>query len=358
MANREFTITELKRAGDGGYTDTPVKFTWTNKARSAPRSSWKFGVQQRSNREDYPGVEQPVEQVLGPNYKDFTVNGIWDDRYNTLGYALETMRAFEALVQRGSLCRIEFETVTITGLIKDANFDYKRASYIAYEFTVSPHFRNASGLPTGVSGGRKGSSALKPANEYRDTVNQLAAALTLSLNQAPSTKIVDNTITNHKSRLAQLQSAVTDVQSAIDQRVSQFNGQFTAVKKAVNALSVVQGVAAQVMTDAASLKSSVQLAAASAIDILDFDTWRTSMSAYARKLNLTSFQGYTDLVQQVDAAALAIYRPFAGESLYSISQRFYGTPAQWQAIATKNGLTTMTLQGTETLVIPKRKATM
>jgi nucleoid-associated protein YgaU len=48
----------------------------------------------------------------------------------------------------------------------------------------------------------------------------------------------------------------------------------------------------------------------------------------------------------------ALYRPRAGESLYAISNQFYGTPHQWRQIAEVNGLYGMTLTGEELLTIP------
>ena len=356
MAQREFTITELKRAGDGGFVDTPVKFVWTNDKRSAPRGSWKFGVQQRSVREDYPGVEQPVEQILGPNYKEFNLSGVWDDRYNYGGFALETMRAFEKLVQRGSICRLEFETVSINGLIKDINFDYQRAARIGYEFTVSPHFRSAAGLATGNAGGRKSSEAFKPVNEYRDVVNAIADAANLTQAQAPAIKMSGTSFPAVKARLTELQAATASLQDTVDQRITAPGlTTFESLRRAANALVVIKGTAAGLMTDIAAFKSTNETAFNTAVDILDFDTWRCSLGAYARKLFITGDKGSRELGRRAEPKAIALYRPQLGESLYSISQRFYGTPTQWQLIATRNGLTTMTLQGTELLIIPERK---
>jgi hypothetical protein len=363
MAVREFTITELRRNADGGYTDTPVRFVWTNDARSAPRGSWRFGVQTRSVREDYPGAEEPVEQVLGPNYKDFTLQGVWDDRYNTPGYALTTMRAMEALVQRGTLCRFEFETVALVGLPKDLDFDYKRADYIGYSFTVSPHYRTTGSANTGTTVRRKAPEAMRPITESRDQAVSNAAAMETNQEEVMSAirrrslaaNVVGTPLTDNRGILDQLHQGVADLVNAVEWRVDAGQDFFVDLKRVANSLNVIKNQSAAMITSVASLKSSVYLAYDNAVDALDFDVYRTSMSGYARKLGLLGAEGRDELSRRVEPKAVALYRPRKDESLYSISQRFYGTPTGWQQIATRNGLTTVTLQGTELLIIPERR---
>lgn len=355
MAEREFTITELKRAGDGGYVDAPVKFVWTNTNYAAPRGSWKFGLEQRSVREDYPGTEEPVEQVLGPNYKEFELQGCWDDRYAGAGFALQTYRAFEALVQRGSLCRFEFETISMVGLIKNADFDYRRSTYIMYSFTVSPHYRVSGGLVTGTTIRRKPAAAFKPVTEYRD----VALANTLSMESVFSTTprmfILGTTVADTKGIMQSLRGAADSITEAVAQRLDPTIETFEALRRIANSLAVVKGAAAGMLTQMSALKTSVNMTFDNAVNSLDFDVWRTDLSRYARTLALTGHQGRDEINRRAEPKAVALYRPRKGESLYSISQRFYGTPSMWRLISTRNGLTSMTLQGTELLIIPERR---
>lgn len=355
MAVRAFTVTELRRAGDGGYIDTPVKFEWTNEGMSAPRGSWKFGVTQRTVREDYPGVEEPVEQVLGPNYKDFSLQGVWDDRYNFYGFATDQWRKFEALCQRGSLCRFEFESVSIVGLLKDADFDYKRASLIGYSFTVSPHYRVSGGIGSGTTVRRKTPDALRPVTEYRDVAVSLGDQMDSVQALAPSAVMVGTVHADTATFLARMHQGVADLVDAVDQRVGNTTDTFVDLKRVSNALNVLKGSAAAMIINVAGLSSSTGLAYDNAVAALDYDSWRCGLSATARKMGLLSVQGRNELARRVEPKAVALYRPRKDESLYSISQRFYGTPTGWQLIATRNGLTTITLQGTELLIIPERR---
>lgn len=355
MAEREFTITELRRAGDGGFVDTPVKFVWTNENRAAPRGSWKFGLVQRSVREDYPGVEEPVEQVLGPNYKDFTLTGVWDDRYNSPGFALDTQRKFEELVQRGTLCRFEFETISIVGLPKDADFDYRRASMIGYSFMVSPHYRKLGGISTGSTVRRKVPAAFRPPSEYRDISVSVLESIDAVQADAPTLVTKGSLMGDLQAGINTLRTNVASLVSVVDTRLGSLQGDFTDLKRAANALNVIKGTCAETIATLATVTSSTQLAYDNAAAILEFDVWRTSLTALSRRLALTSHNGQDELSQRAEPKAVALYRPAKGESLYSISQRFYGTPTEWQRIATTNGITTMVLQGTEVLIIPAQR---
>lgn len=358
MAEREFTITELKRAGDGGYIDTPVKFVWTNENYAAPRGSWKFGLEQRSVREDYPGTEEPVEQVLGPNYKDFSLNGVWDDRYGGRGFALNTYREFEALVQRGTLCRFEFESISIVGLIKDADLDYKRSSLIGYTFTVSPHYRVSGSTGTGTTVRRKAEEAFKPVTEHRDAVIAATEFMELVYQGAidrVAKQVTGTTMADTRGFLDSLRDAANKITDAVNQRLDPTIETFEALRRIANGLAVVKGSAAGVLTQVAAMKSSVNMAWDSAVGALDFDVMRTDLSRYSRMLVLTGHQGRNDINRRAEPKAVALYRPHKGESLYTISQRFYGTPSMWRLISTRNGLQSMTLQGTEVLIIPERR---
>lgn len=356
MAERTFTITEMRRAGDGGMVETPVKFEWTNGGRSAPRGSWKFGVEQRTVRTDYPGAEEPVEQVLGPNFKEFSVFGCWDDRYNYAGFALDTYRAFEQLTQRGSIVRLEFETITIHGIIKETDFDYKRKDYIMYSFTFSPHYRQQGALARTGPVRKKTPEALKSPTEFRDTAGaQIDGMEALNATAFMAATIAGDLYPTTRARTLSLRDKFNKVVTAIDQRIDARVEEFEALKRVASGFAVIKGEAAEMLTDLASAKSSLNMAWDDAVNVLQFDEWVRGMAAYARILMLTSEDGNRELSRRVEPKAIALYYPHKGESLYGISQRFYGTPGAWRNIAERNGITTMTLQGDEALIIPERR---
>lgn len=357
----EFVITEL-RSRDGVTTGAPgaepVRFSWTAAGRSAPRGSWEFGIEQKTVREDYPGAASPVEQVLSSNFTEFTLQGVWDDRYNPTSddtsFATTTWRAFEALVARGSLCRFEHGVVSIVGLIKDAKFNYKRADLIGYQFTVSPHYR-AEGALAAQGGGRKKSvAAMRPMTEYRDLVNDYRDATAVVMAGGPFNSMSPELTATTKARVASIDATTTDLVETIRLRISSGTERLDGLRRAAASFAVLKGEVAALVTDLAVARSDLELAYDDAKEILDFDTWSRDLAAYARAMYRLSHEAELELARRVQPKAMAVYEPHAGESLYSISIRFYGRGDLWRVIADRNGLTTFTLQGTEVLIIPER----
>lgn len=347
MPGGEFVITEL-----GINNPNPVKFIWTAAKRSAPRGVWQFSMEQRTIREDYPGAARPVEQVLGANFKDFTLQGVWDDRYNEPGYATGTWRAFEALVARGSMVKVEFEDVSFTGLIKEATFDYKRADMIGYQFTLSPHYR-VSGDLAGANRKRP-PNTLRPVTEFRDLVNTSRDAMAVIMAGGPFNQMSGDLNLTTAGRLNEINAATDSMIEIIRTRVQNGVERIDGLRRIVAAFGVIKTTAAALLTDLAVAKSSAHMAWETANGVLEFDTWLRGLTQYARLLFRTSHEAEAELSRRVVPKAIAIYHPRKGESLYAISQRFYNTPDQWRLIADRNGLTTVTLRGTEALIIPER----
>lgn len=352
MAERAFTVTELRRSGES-LIETPVKFVWTAAEHSVPRNSWEFGLELRTVREDYPGATEPVEQVLGWNFTPFTISGQWDDRYMGSGRALETYVSFEKLFKRGSLIRVEFEQISIVGLIKSVSFNYKLESLIEYQFEFSPHFRESSNQ-TGVnSSAAVLGGALSLPGDLVEDVKALSGGLLDVQSNAPSIQLNGTLGSDALDAADNLAREIDAVGVQLNQRVAKATQPIDGLRRVANGFSVVKTRAQQVIETMVSARSDLNVAWDSAVGILSFDVWSTGLRAMARLALLTSHDASASIAKRADPQPAALYRPQAGENLYSVSQRFYGTPFQWRLIAERNGLTSLTLTGTELLIIPE-----
>jgi hypothetical protein len=84
-----------------------------------------------------------------------------------------------------------------------------------------------------------------------------------------------------------------------------------------------------------------------------FNVWVKTMSTRCRRLSLRARLVANELIERAEPDALRLYRPQANESLYAISQRFFGTPFSWRRIAARNYLTSYVMTGAEILIIPE-----
>jgi hypothetical protein len=377
MAGSTFIIQEVIPEGSIPPQGGAARFEWNARNKNIPTRPWSFGVKQRSVRTDYPGADDPTEQVLGPNYEEFTLRGRWDDRYNpqgsfdpnnafdrgilnnpsvfaakfvTSGYAVLEWKKFEAMVRRGNVVRIIFEEVTVQGLITSCEFDYRRSWDIGYSFTMSPHHRQP-----------KGQFALKRSPRTALNSRQLLSEVTAEVDDivnlhadSPQHRLTGQLFVGVDLLVDSLVTGLTAIDDAIDQRNLTLSTEPDGGLLKLAALFLSQATtAANVIELLRATDSSEGLDFESGIGVLDFDVWSKGLMESARRLVISAQRAASDLSQRATPNAIRLYRPQKGESLYAVSNRFYRTPHNWRTIARRNGLDSFTLTGEELLIIPE-----
>lgn len=317
-------------------------------ARACPQGAWSIEAMLQTNRTEYPGATSPSEQVLGPRQEPQTFAGVFDDRYNYNGYAVETMRAFEDMCRRGTRVSVSFQAQAFIGIITRWKFDYKRSSEIGYEFTVSVHKRIEW-------------VDHKPAeNTTKTTIKSVTAvdeAVQKSLDELFAAK--RGSMSGVEQSTREFMSAVSGARDSLidtvdQQSINAADNPVVALKRIASAARLVRSSAHTVALGLAGARSDLNVTTKSALSVLDFEVWSRSMRASARLVMGESLAAAEAADERVDPEVKRLYRPFAGESLYSISTREYGTPHAWKIIADRNSLETMTLTGEEILLIPER----
>lgn len=361
MANGVFIIQEMPTDGSPGE-----RFEWTadrrppsgkdGGARACPIQPFPLGGKLRTVRTDYPGSRKPSEQVLGPNHKPFKLTGMWDDRYNRFGqfsgggYARQEMRRFEAMCFRGNPCRFQYLTIVRDGLIVDWDFPYKREWQIGYSFEVSVH--EDPQAPKDVA--RSPETTDTPSAAY-DKVDAAVQSMLEAHNKAPSSLIKGTRVPDVETNLTACTTARSQLGATLDNRelrppfkpvdaFTRLAAQFRAVR--AGAFNVIVGLAAA--------RADLDMVAATAIDVLNYEDWGRSLRFMARIAINKSRDGDVGATKRAQPDAIRLYRPYKGESLYEISRKFYGTPHGWRLIYERNALTTFILAGNETLIIPER----
>lgn len=346
-----FTVTELPADGaviQGG----PARFEWNADEpgkvgrRSSPRRPLTIATKVRFKRTDYPGGDDSTIQVLGANAEPITFQGGWDDRWNYAGYARETRRAFNDMVRRGNLVRIEFQGMAWTGIIARAEYPYDYDERIGYSFTLEPQIEeDAAPL-------RPAGQAPPPlsASQLVDGLGPGMQALTdLRQKQVP---LVGAERSDLDAALDTVAAAFAEVDAMINTRIVQ-----PAEETRLALLRVTQlfGQIRSSTYDAMALlkgwKADAQVAFQTAKSVLDFETWSRDMRAELRDLGVLAYESQQEVARRAAPDAKATYRPREGEHLMSVSTKFFGTPHQWRGIMLRNGLSYPVMTGDEILVI-------
>lgn len=327
-------------------------------ARACPQGQWQIGASLRTVRTEYPGATSPSEQVLGAQQEEQNFQGSFDDRYNYPGYAIATMRGFEDLCRRGTTVRISFQAQSFIGIIRTWKWNYKRASEIGYEFTASIHKRsewvdhapaegNSRTLTRAVRDVDEATAVLL--EQYNESDGSRASLGGGSAANVPS---IDSDVRSSLLDVSNSRDALTDT---VDQQsVNAAKNPLVTLGRITAHAQAVQAAALNVTLTLAEARSDVVCTGKSAMAVLNFEVWSRSLRGSARLVMGQSRVASEAAQERSDPTVKALCRPYKGESLYSISNRYYGTPHAWRLIADRNGLRTMTLMGDEVLLIPER----
>lgn len=357
-ATRVLTISELSRVGQS-LQPTGVEFKFGRENFSAPRGPQSFGVQLRTARTDLPGGEEPVEQVLGWNYTPFTVTGVWDDRYAGAGYAEQTRRDFEDMVKRGNPVRYQFEQIAFIGLITNLNINYRRQDQQGYSFTISPHFRHEGETVRTVANPRRrvvydpkqSVAKARAAMKALADAQKLAQLANASLVQS---KLKNSIFSDIGDAIDEVDTAVKSAENTVDKEVLK-PGQdaVNALNRGAQAMNSAKTAVSKTLSTTRQIAASTHMATTSLVDNLKFETWHRTVSGNGRLFVVVAESARQDLAFRARPKPKRLHRVRSGESLYSISNLYYGTPHQWRELAKANHLNSIVLTGGELLEIPE-----
>jgi hypothetical protein len=347
---RQFVITELRRTGAGVLEATPTIFRWDADTRTAPHGDIEQQLQVKTVRTEYPGSDEPTEQVLAATWQPFDLGGEWQDRHAGQGFAMATYRDFARMVLRAPLVRLQLEQWSIIGLITNLRLSYVWEKRVAWTATISPHVHETVG--SARTAGKILQPSSRPPREHAAIVEDAAADLRAASDAA---RLLPTTGTTTQDAGIQL--------DLVDANVDRLNVSVAAGLE-IDATAKLQSIAGQFRaTRDASISASVSLRPVrsgtlagfdDAVLWLRLDEYARSSQANQRALALSAQEAEDEARNTAQARPLAIYRPAAGESPYRISARFYGTPNEWRRIWEFNALDTFVLTGEEELVIPQR----
>lgn len=360
---RVLTITEMKRVGSGGYgatslQPTGVEFRFAKENFSAPRGPQTFGVELRTARQDLPGSEEPVEQVLGWHYTPFTVTGVWDDRYAGKGFAEQTRNDFQDMVKRGNMIKYQFEQVCVFGLIKNFSTNYKRQDMQGYSFTISPHFRlEGETVRVDANPDRKvvqdpKTSVLK-ARAALDALHAAQALATAAANSRVQSLLNNGIFSTLNDAIDTVETHVTNAENIVNNEILK-PGQdaANALNRGAQAMASVKTACSVILSTTRSIAASTLMSVSSISETLKLETWGRGVASFTRDLVVQAEQSRLDFIYRAQPKPARLHRVRQGESLYQISNTYYGTPHHWRDILNANHLSTIVLSGGELLVVP------
>jgi hypothetical protein len=319
-------------------------------ARACPIAPWSIAGHMRQVRTEYNGARRPSVQILGPALGPSSFTGKFDDRYNFAGFAVGEMRRLEAAIRRGFPFTCQYLSITRTGIITDYKFDYRQEWRIGYEFTLDVH--EDPSTPSDKI--RSPESVDTPASHF-DKLDAAIQAMLDIHNVAPATLMAGTTVPDMATNLTTALTSRDALGATLDNReLNPPENPVDAFTRLATQFRTVRADVFNAILAVAAVRSDAQLAVQTAIGVLDFEEWSRGIRFMGRIAIGRGLAGDRACTRRASPDAKRLYRPYAGESLYHISRKFYGTPHAWRLIYERNALLTWTLTGREVLVIPDR----
>lgn len=356
-AARVFSILELVRVGDS-FQSSGTEFKFSSDNFAAPRGPWSYGIKLRTVRRDLPGSEDPVEQVLGWNYTPFTISGVWDDRYGGSKFAQNTRRAFEEMVKRGRTIRIQTEDLAIVGMITDLNITRRRLDLIGYSFTFSPHRRSdvdtaRSDASPSVRVTADPRTSVKNARSKLESLQAEQARARAANLSAVQQKLSTDVFREINADIDSVAVLITSAENTVENEILKAQDAANALNRGAQTMASVKTAVSSLLDRTRAVAATTHLASETILDTLNFESWLRGVGAGARRLVVSAGFAEQDFALRAKPKPRRLHRVRAGETLYAISTRYYGTPHQWRAILTRNHLSSIILAGGELLEIPE-----
>lgn len=315
-----------------------------------PKQGLERAVNLRSQKEMYPGNDEPTVHVLGTEESDITIKGrFYDKRYSDpdfYGVANEMREALEEMAKRKPLVRLtlgEWRRYALMSVVKTSE---RTLADIDYEITF-------------IIFGPNRPRNYQLVDRFEDVpvdVNAalIAEALEFQRNYSAAPDSVPASIADILNDLTgSVASVVNLVTGFVDTVVSTGEDITNSVGRAVGLIRYARNTLVTYRRRVGAISYSLGL---SGVNVPQ----RYRATAYiANSLNATlSLQEFLNqLLKRFEALSrtvpLARHRVIFGDSLQKISTRFYGSPDFWKRIYDHNKLTSTDLTRGVVLEIPK-----
>lgn len=360
------TITELRRSGTGALenaSSVSTAFSFTGTQHSSAQGEVSMSLKVESNRRVIPGSNRVVEHLMSSSWQPVSFSGEWDDKWGNRrtppnstsersgSYAFYLYQEFAQLVQRMSTVRVELDALSLVGVITEFTPTYVTKTHIKWTFTLSPHENENLTVdwrhgPSPIR--RSLPQWLKDCADLNTNIFDLFDRhLTVASLKTPRMSLF-------KTSLLAVSDAVTRLQQV--GRVGLDVDAVQQLKLLATTFRRLRGAAYDAQLSLAQINSSTDVAFGDTMLQLTHAQWISdTITSLWRAVGLGA-DGERDMQKRIGQDPRAIHYPRAGESLEKISSRYYGAPDSWRLIYDRNHLTTLVLDGTEELVIPRRTA--
>lgn len=329
--------------------------TVTLLGNTMPFQPFRFGGEQRINKQYYPGNPEPTVHILGPEETDLVVNGRFKDKKykspEARGVAEALQLQLDAIRIRGNLLRITLGEWRRYGYLIGTEFSLKTIADIDYQLTFSIIGFNP---PTRCQ--QVDRSQDVPVAINKNLISRLADFQN-EIDSAPDTL--------EPSIADQINGFANDLSEAVTQVTDFIDGTLQTIEDINQAINRVIGVVRFAQTETLRFKQRVGQIGFADPNVFNggsspSTTQQLSNNRYLANITSSSFDIMEFLAQLrrqflalVATSPLARVRVKSGDTLQSIASTWYGESGEWERIYEHNDLVSTELEIGSVIEVPR-----
>jgi hypothetical protein len=322
-----------------------------------PHVPFEFGGTQKVVKDYYPGSNEPAVQILGSRESDQTIKGVFktkrfrDSELQTA--AVEFQEKIDSLRMRGNLLKIQLGTWVRYGFMEETAFKLSRLSSIEYEMKFA------------IVG-------LKPPVGYKFAIDdgnpivasrELSQKLTKSLDEMSNipSAMPTNLVDDLNSYISGISSAVGKITGFVDGIISDVEALQNSANRAIGMIrfyrSYLSVTARKINFMYLSIKNMAPIPGFSSAEYnaAQIKNWAHINLSVSNIYSLQSIMAQLQKRFELLAKSVPLVRHLVknGETLQSISMKYYNNSEYWSKIKAHNKLESTTITAGQVLEIPK-----
>ncbi len=353
------TITEVKRSGGGVLEETQTVFKFTGQDHSSPIGDLQLHLMVKTSRKEMPGSNEVVEHAMAATWQPFELTGEWRDmwgnRNTTNGFsrtgpfAWFMVEEFAKFVSRMPLVRFELDAFRFICLITDFHIRYQTKSKIGWTMKLSPHINE---VMEGTRAPRR--TIAQPIAKWIQDLADQSTTMNDNYKRVQFIPLKTTRLEDFAIKLAELNAGMDRLQSIGADDLT--FGTTNKLLLLATTFRRLRNANIQIALALSRVTSPLDVAFTDVLKMAQYTEWNMGTQTLAWQMVGASSRAEIDALSRARQKPKAIYYPKRGESLERIARRFYGSANSWRIIYDRNNLSSLTLDGTEELIIPESAA--
>lgn len=353
--------------------------------RSMPYQDVDFGIEQRMTTTWYQGNPVALQQIHGPSVMSTEMEGEWKYLYiqgsinvsrSEIISPTDAVDLFLEIASSGVTVRVSYLNIVRVGVLKKFVPTYVRLQDIKWRMewewssAGETTFRSALYPPPNIGDGASLFGALQktlaniPAflnlvnsaiatvitaiDEIGDLVSEILTAIEIASSVASAPRQIYGSVKSNVSALS------NKTQELVRQTLAP-NGTFDRKTAEATASASSSPTSTKSSSRSGSVENSGDVPYSSqATNSVEYEKWRRDVAYNAYRLSMWAFAMLVDLQAKISPNSIKRVTSGEGDTVYSISTRYYGSPDYANYVAAVNSLeSTVIKPGTELLIPPK-----